>query len=66
MTKGEIEARLRAAGAFYAADADDLHEMWATPWGFVIWVPMAGPFGELDEADLLEIEQEIRDSRPTA
>jgi hypothetical protein len=64
VTKDEIEARLRAAGAFYTSDVDDLHELWATPWGFEIWVPMAGPFGQLDEEDVLEIEESIRSSRP--
>lgn len=64
MTKQEIAERLRAAGAFYVMDVDDLHELWITPWSFEIWVPVAGPFGQIDEADLLEIEAEIIASRP--
>lgn len=64
--KDAIEARLRAAGAFYLCDLDDLHEVWCTPWGFEITVRCAGPFGTLEEADLVEIEQAIRDSRPGA
>jgi hypothetical protein len=64
VSKAEIEARLRAAGAMYAADLDDLHELWVTAWGFEITVRCAGPFGTLDEEDLVEIELEIRVSRP--
>ncbi len=66
MTKDEIERRLRAAGAMYMADLDDLHELWCTPWGFQITVRCAGPYGNLDEEDLAEIEAEIRASRPQA
>lgn len=64
MTKAEIEARLQAAGAFYLSDADDLHEIWGTTWGFVVWVPMAGPFGSLDEETFLKIEFDILRSKP--
>ncbi len=64
LSKHEVEARLKALGAFYLTDADDLHEIWGTTWGFHIWVPMAGPFGGLHEADLIEIEDDIRRSKP--
>ena len=64
MSKTEIEARLRAAGGIYATDLDDLHELWVTTWGFEITVRCAGPFGTLDEDDLVEIVEAIADSRP--
>lgn len=64
MTKAQIEARLQAAGAFYVFDLDDLHEVWATPWGFTITVRCAGPFGALDEDDLQAIVDDILASRP--
>ena len=64
MKKEEIDARLRATGAFYVADMDDAHELWATSWGFEVWVPVAGPFGDIDEQDLLEIIDEILASKP--
>lgn len=64
MQKPEIEALLKAAGAFYVSDWDDLHEMWATAWGATFMIPMAGPFGELDEQDVREIIEAISLSRP--
>ena len=65
LSKHEVEARLKALGAFYVTDADDVHEVWGTAWGFHIWVPIAGPFaGRLHEDDLIEIEDELRRSKP--
>lgn len=64
LTKEEVEERLKAAGAFWLCDADDLHEVWATAWGFETWVPTAGPFRGLVEEDLAEIVADIEASRP--
>lgn len=64
MKKHEIEAKLRAAGAFYLMDADDLHEVSATAWGHHFWVPMAGPFGAIDPDHLAEILADIEARRP--
>lgn len=64
LPKTEVEARLKKLGAFYVLDMDDLHEVWATAWGFHIWVPMAGPHRGLPEDVLEDIEHDIRSSRP--
>lgn len=64
MTKREVEQRLTVLGAFWLSDWDDLHQLWGTAWGFEIMVPIAGPHSELDERDLVEIELEIRRSKP--
>jgi hypothetical protein len=64
-SKAEVEARLTRLGAFYVSDFDDLHEYWATSWGFTILIPIAGPHRtELDERDLTEIEEAILLSKP--
>ncbi len=64
VSKQEVERRLKALQAFWVHDVDDLHELWGTAWGFFVWVPMAGPLGGLDSQDLLEIEEDIRRSKP--
>jgi len=64
LSKRQVEERLKALGAFYVMDVDDVHEVWATVWGFHVWVPIAGPWGGLDEDDMLEIEDDIRRSKP--
>lgn len=61
MTKAEIEARLRAAGAYYAGEMDDLHEIWITNSGVSFTVRCAGPFGTVDPEDLAEIEAWVRE-----
>lgn len=62
--KATVEARLKRAGAFWLCDADDQHEIWGTPWGFEVWVPIAGPLRGMYEEDLAEIEADIVGSRP--
>jgi hypothetical protein len=64
VTKAEIERRLKAAGAYYLCDLDDLHEVWVTYWGMEFTVRCAGPYGTLDEKDLLAIEFDILSSKP--
>jgi hypothetical protein len=64
VSKAEVERRLGRLGAFWAADMDDDHQLWTTTWGFEIWVPIAKPNADMWEADLVEIEDEIRKSRP--
>ena len=64
-TKQEVEARLQRLGAFYVMDMADLHQPWATGWGFFVWVPLAGPnHTDLDEEGVLEIEDDIRSPKP--
>ena len=64
LQKAQVEIRLKALGAFYVIDVDDLHEVWGTAWGHFIWIPMVGPLGGLHEDDMLEIEDDIRSSKP--
>jgi hypothetical protein len=64
LPKTEVEARLKALGAFYCIDIDDQHEVWGTTWGFFVWIPMAGPLRGLPEDVLEDIEHDIRQSKP--
>jgi len=64
LTKAQVEARLLALGAYWAANMDDVHELWITRWGFSIWVPIAAPNADMYEEDLREIEAEIIRSKP--
>ena len=64
LTKADVEARLKIAGAYWIANADDQHEIWLTHWGWSFWVPIAAPGATMYEEDLVEIEQEICASKP--
>lgn len=64
LPKAEVEARLMRLGAFWSSDVDEVHQLWVTGWGFEIQVPIAGPMRGMYEDDLIEIEQDIINSRP--
>lgn len=64
LTKAQVQDRLTRLGACWYANMDDQHELWGCVWGYFFYVPIANPHFMLDELDVIEIEQGIRQSKP--
>lgn len=64
LDKSQVQARLTAAGAFWWAQQDDLHEVWGTPWMFYLWVPIAAPLSVMYDREVDGIVLDIQASKP--